>query len=75
MTYTGIRTLQVRLPGHPLFPAQRQSTELPVTTVGGCRRRLDVKTQGRTLDCPFTFPPPRNVVGWFFHLCRREPLA
>ena len=29
---------------------------------------LPAKTQGRTLDCPFNFPPPR-VAGWLF-MCR-----
>ena len=36
---------------------------------------LRVKTQGRTLDCPFNFRPPRIVAGWFFVLCRPDPLA
>ena len=25
-----------------------------------------MKTQGRTLDCPFNFRPPRAVAGWLF---------
>ena len=29
------------------------------------QRWFIVKTQGRTLDCPFNFLPPRSVAGWF----------
>ena len=31
---------------------------------GVVERRLPVKTQGRTLDCPFNFRPPRFSAGW-----------
>ena len=30
---------------------------------------VPLKTQGRTLDCPFNFRPPRVVAGWFFLFC------
>ena len=53
-----------------LVPVQRRSSELRATTVS--ETTLPAKTQGRTLDCPF---PPRIVAGWFFILCRRDPLA
>ena len=32
---------------------------------GVAETSLPVKTQGRTLDCPFNFLPPRSVAGWF----------
>ena len=39
---------------------------------------LPAKTQGRTLDCPFNFPPPR-VAGWLFmcrcQVCNRAAVA
>ena len=39
---------------------------------------LPAKTQGRTLDCPFNFPPPR-VAGWFLmcrcQVCNRTAVA
>ena len=44
-------------------------------TVGESVTTLPAKTQGRTLDCPFNFRPPRIVAGWVFYLCRRDPLA
>ena len=28
------------------------------------RPPLSVKIEGRTLDCPFNFLPPRSVAGW-----------
>ena len=27
------------------------------------------------MGCPFNFRPPRIVAGWFFYLCRWDPLA
>ena len=55
-----------------------QSIELPATTVGECRRRHSLRRQGRTLDCPFNFPPPR-VAGWFLicrcQVCNRTAVA
>ena len=58
-----------------LVPVQQQSTELPATNVGACRRHTPCEDTRRTLDCPFNFRPPRIVAGWFFILCRRDPLA
>ena len=52
-----------------LFPVQQQSIELPATTVGACRRRHCLR------DCSFNSCSPRIVAGWFFILCRRDPLA
>ena len=40
---------------------------------------LPVKTQGRTLDCPFNFRPPRIVAVWFLmcrcQVCNRTAVA
>ena len=52
----------------PLVPVQRQSNELPATTVGECRRRHSLRRhKGGRWDCPFNFPPPR-VAGWVFQV-------
>ena len=34
---------------------------------------LPVKTQGRTLDCPLNFRPPRIVAGWLLSVRRLAP--
>ena len=57
----------------PLVPVQQQSTELPANRWGVSETTLPVKTQGRTLDCPFNFRPPRIVAGWFFYFVSPGP--
>ena len=46
--------------------------------LGVSETTLPAKTQGRTLDCPFNFPPPR-VAGWLLmcrcQVCNRAAVA
>ena len=64
----------LRLYAVPLFPVQQQSIELPGPNRWGVSETtLLVKTQGRTLDCPFNSRPPRIVAGWFFNFVSPGP--